>query len=86
MKSLTFPMACSWLLITYFIKASNLLSKWITTFGNRCLSAIGGEKQRSRLAGWVQLSMEAAPGPHGVPPSPPGPTDENIVDAGNLHE
>ena len=23
------PMGCSWLLITYFIKASNLLSKWI---------------------------------------------------------
>ena len=42
------------------------------TFGNRCLSAIGGGKQRSRLAGWVQLSAEAAPGPHGVPPAPPG--------------
>ena len=28
-ESLTFPMGCSWLLITYFIKASNLLSKWI---------------------------------------------------------
>ena len=41
----------------------------IPTFGNRCLSAIGGGKQRSRLAGWVQLSAEAAPGPHGVPPS-----------------
>ena len=44
----------------------------IPTFGNRCLSAIGGEKQRSRLAGWVQLSAEAAPGPRGVPSSPPG--------------
>ena len=42
----------------------------IPTFGNRCLSAIGGGKQRSRLAGWVQLSVEAAPGPHGVPPAP----------------
>ena len=58
----------------------------IPTFGNRCLSAIGGEKQRSRLAGLVQLSAEAAPGPIGVPPSPPGPTDDNIDDAGNLHE
>ena len=29
MKSLTFPMGCSWLLIIYFIKAWNLLSKWI---------------------------------------------------------
>ena len=44
----------------------------IPTFGNRCLSATGGGKQRSRLAGWVQLSAEAAPGPHGVPPWPPG--------------
>ena len=44
----------------------------IPTFGNRCLSAIGGGKQRSRLAGWVQLSAEAAPGFHGVPPAPPG--------------
>ena len=44
----------------------------IPTFGNRCLSAIGGGKQRSRLAGWVQLSVEAAPGPHGVHPVPPG--------------
>ena len=43
----------------------------IPTFGNRCLSAIGGGKQRSRLAGWVQLSAEATPGPHGVPPVPP---------------
>ena len=45
---------------------------WIPTFGNRCLSAIGGGKQWSRLAGWVQLSAEAASGPHGEPPSPPG--------------
>ena len=44
----------------------------IPTFGNRCLSAIGGGKQRSRLAGWVQLSAETAPGHHGVPPSPAG--------------
>ena len=58
----------------------------IPTFGNRCLSAIGGEKQWSRLAGWVQLSAEVAPGPHGLPPSPPGPTNENIDDTGNLHE
>ena len=43
----------------------------IPTFGNRCLSAIGGAKQRSRLAGWVQLSAAAAPGPHGVPPVRP---------------
>ena len=42
----------------------------IPTFGNRCLSVIGGGKQWSRLAGWVQLSAEAAPGPHGVPPAP----------------
>ena len=42
----------------------------IPTFGNPCLSAIGGGKQRSRLAGWVQPSAEAAPGPHGVPPAP----------------
>ena len=42
----------------------------IPTFGNRCLSAIGGGKQWSRLAGWVQLSAEAAAGPHGVPPAP----------------
>ena len=45
---------------------------WIPTFGNRCLSAIGGGKQRPRLAGWVQLSAEAAPGPHGVSQSLPG--------------
>ena len=56
----------------------------IPTFGNRCLSTIGGGKQRSRLAGWVQLSVEAAPGPHGVPPAPPcaensWAADENIV-------
>ena len=44
----------------------------IPTFGNRCLSAIGGGKQWSRLAGWVRLSAEAAPGPHGAPPAPPG--------------
>ena len=44
----------------------------IPTFGNRCLSPIGGGKQRSRFAGWVQLSAEAAPSPHGVSPSPPG--------------
>ena len=35
----------------------------IPTFGNRYLSAIGGGKQRSRLAGWVQLSAEAADDP-----------------------
>ena len=56
----------------------------IPTFGNCCLSAIGGGKQRSRLAGWVQLSAEAAPGPHGVPPAPPcaensGAADENVI-------
>ena len=44
---------------------------WILTFGNRCLSTIAGERQRSRLAGWAQLSVEAALGPHRVPPSPP---------------
>ena len=32
----------------------------IRTFGNRCLSAIGGENRWSRFAGWVQLSAEAA--------------------------
>ena len=32
----------------------------IRTFGNRCLSAIGGGNQWSRFAGWVQLSAEAA--------------------------
>ena len=36
----------------------------IPTFANRCLSAIGGVRQLSRLAGWVQLSAEAVPGPH----------------------
>ena len=35
----------------------------IPTFGNRYLSAIGGGKQRSRLAGWVQLSAVAAQDP-----------------------
>ena len=57
----------------------------IPTFANRYLSAIGGGKQLSRLAGWVQLSAEAAQGP-----SPPrsiaensGATDENIDDVGN---
>ena len=35
----------------------------IPTFGNGCLSAIGGGKQRSRFDGWAQLSAEAAPGP-----------------------
>ena len=54
----------------------------IPTFGNRCLSAIGGGKQRSRLTGWVQLSAEAAPGPH----RHRQPADGNIDDAGNLHE
>ena len=64
----------------------------IPTFGNRCLSAIGGGKQRSRLTEWVQLSAEAAPGPHGEPPAPPRAentwaADENIAldVAGNLH-
>ena len=56
----------------------------IPTFGNRCLSAIGGGKQRSRLAGWVQLSTEAAPCPTGYRHRHP--VDENIDDAGNLHE
>ena len=70
-----------------------LAAHWIPTFGNRYLSAIGGGKQRSRLAGWVQLSAEAGktPGPHGVPPAPPcaencGTVDDNIDDAGNLHK
>ena len=62
----------------------------IPTFGNRYLSAIGDGKQRSRLAGWVQVSAEAAQGPW-VLPAPPyaensGAADENIDDAGNLHE
>ena len=35
-------------------------SKSIRTFGNRCLSAIGGGNRWSRFAGWVQLSAEAA--------------------------
>ena len=56
----------------------------IPTFGNRCLSAIGGGKQRSHLAGWVQLSAEVAPAPHGVPPRHPA--DENIDNAENLLE
>ena len=34
--------------------------RWIRTFGNRCLSAIGGGNRWSRFAGWVQLSAEAA--------------------------
>ena len=66
----------------------------IPTFGNPCLSLIGGEKQQSRLARWVQLSVEVAPGPHGVPPAPPCAhrgfrndlVDKNIDDAGNLYE
>ena len=65
----------------------------IPTFGNRCLSAIGGGKQRSRLAGWVQLSAEATPGPQWVAPAPfcadtdnSGAADENIDDTGNLHK
>ena len=39
-----------------------ILNWWpgIPTFGNRCLSAIGGGNQWSRFAGWVQLSAEAA--------------------------
>ena len=32
----------------------------IRTFGNRCLSAIGGGNRWSRFARWVQLSAEAA--------------------------
>ena len=48
-----------------------LTQSTIPTFGNRCLAAIGGGKQWSSLAGWVQLSAEAAPGPRGVPPAPP---------------
>ena len=32
----------------------------IRTFGNRCLSAIGGANRWSRFAEWVQLSAEAA--------------------------
>ena len=32
----------------------------IRTFGNRCLSAIGGVNRWSPFAGWVQLSAEAA--------------------------
>ena len=60
----------------------------IPTFGNHCLSMIGGGKQQSHLVGWVQLSAEAAPGPHGVPPAPPcaenfGAANENINDAEN---
>ena len=63
----------------------------ILTFVNNLLSAIGGEKQWSRLAGWVQLSAEMGPAPHGVPPVPhctedSGAADENIDDAGNLHK
>ena len=66
------------------VEKKNLQKDSVPTFGNHCLSAIGGRKQRSRLAGWVQLSAEAAPGPHGVPPAPPcaensGAADENIV-------
>ena len=62
---------------------TNIVTKLIPTFGNRCLSAIGGGKQWSRLVGWVQLSAEAAPGPW-VPPAPPclensGAAEENIV-------
>ena len=43
----------------------------IPTFSNRCLSAFGGAKQRSRMNGWVELSREAAPGRPWVPPAPP---------------
>ena len=39
----------------------------IPTFGNCCLSTIGGGKQQSCLAGWVYLSAEAAPGPKEYP-------------------
>ena len=35
------------------------LQSLIRTFGNRCLSAIGGGNRWSRLVGWVQLSAEA---------------------------
>ena len=34
----------------------------IRSFGNHCLSAIGGGKQWSPMAGLVQLLQEAAPG------------------------
>ena len=44
-----------------FVSDIYIFIKLIPTFGNRCLSAIGGGKQRSRLAGWVQLTAEAAP-------------------------
>ena len=43
--------------------ASLAFVRGILTFGNRYLSVIEGGKQRSRLAGWVQLSAEAAHGP-----------------------
>ena len=56
----------------------------IPTFGNRCLSAIGGGKQRSHLVGWVQLSAEVVTGPTGYRHRYP--VDENIDDEGNLHE
>ena len=64
----------------------------IPTFGNRCLSVNGGGKQWSRLAGWVQLSAEAALGPtkylqrHPVCTEDVGAADENIDDPGNLHK
>ena len=65
----------------------------IPTFGNRCLSAIGGGKQWSRPAGWMQLSAEAAHGPMDnqqrqpvCTDDCPGAADENINDGGNLHK
>ena len=64
--------------------SASLAFVWgIPTFGNRHLSTIGGGKQQSRLAGWVHVSAEAAPGPQGLPPAPPcaenpGAADENI--------
>ena len=48
-----------------------LLKGQIPKFGCRCLFGIGGGKQRSCLAGWEQLSAEAAPVPPRVSPPPP---------------
>ena len=52
------------------LKGSNS-KQWILTFGNRSLSAIGGGKQLSRLAGWGNFQRKRFPGPLGVPPAPP---------------
>ena len=66
----------------------------IPTFGKRCLSAIGGGKPRSRLAGLMQLSVETAPAwppkeyrrHHPIWAKDSRAVDKNINDAENVHK